>query len=165
MLAKNPGFSLIAILSIAVGVGANAAMFSVADGIMLRPLPILDATGLMTVSATLPPGVESLTVAAARVDETYVDTIGIPIVTGRGIQATDTADTPRVAVVSNGMAARYWPGEIPWASGSASQVPIPCGPRSSVLPPMPSSACLHPFRRRSCISPGSRTHRRETPWS
>ena len=32
MLAKNPGFSLIAIMSIAIGVGANAAMFSVADG-------------------------------------------------------------------------------------------------------------------------------------
>ena len=39
MLAKNPGFSLVAILSIAIGVGANAAMFSVADGLMLRPLP------------------------------------------------------------------------------------------------------------------------------
>ena len=32
---------------------------------------------------------------------------------GRGIQATDTADTPRVAVVSNGMAARYWPDDNP----------------------------------------------------
>ena len=52
MLAKNPGFSLVAILSIAIGVGANAAMFSVADGLMLRPLPIPDANGLMTVSAT-----------------------------------------------------------------------------------------------------------------
>ena len=56
MLAKNPGFSLVAILSIAIGVGANAAMFSVADGLMLRPLPIPDANGLMTVSATLPTG-------------------------------------------------------------------------------------------------------------
>jgi predicted permease len=62
---------------------------------------------------TLPPGIESLTVAAARVDENYLDTIGIPIVGGRGIQATDTADTPRIAVVSSGMAARYWPGENP----------------------------------------------------
>ena len=56
MLAKNPGFSLVAILSIAIGVGANAAMFSIADGLMLRPLPIPDPNGLLTVSATLPTG-------------------------------------------------------------------------------------------------------------
>ena len=52
MLAKNPGFSLIAIMSIAIGVGANAAMFSVADGLILRPLPVPDAHELVTVSAT-----------------------------------------------------------------------------------------------------------------
>jgi hypothetical protein len=56
MLAKNPGFSLVAILSIAIGVGANAAMFSIADGLMLRPLPVPDANGLLTVSAMLPTG-------------------------------------------------------------------------------------------------------------
>jgi predicted permease len=72
-----------------------------------------DAMAVIPEGFTLPPGVESLTVAAARIDEAYLDTIGIPIVMGRGIQATDTADTPRVAVVSNGMAARYWPGENP----------------------------------------------------
>ena len=49
MLAKNPGFSLIAVLSIAIGVGANAAMFSFADGLVLRPLPIPDSGGLMKV--------------------------------------------------------------------------------------------------------------------
>ena len=37
MLAKNPGFAAVAMLSIAVGVGANAAMFSVADGLVLPP--------------------------------------------------------------------------------------------------------------------------------
>jgi hypothetical protein len=61
----------------------------------------------------LPPGVESLTVASARVDEQYFDTIGIPIVSGRGFKAIDTANAPRVAIVSQGMAARYWPGEDP----------------------------------------------------
>ena len=56
MLAKNPGFALVTILSIAIGVGANAAMFSVADGLILRPLPVPDANELMTVSATAPTG-------------------------------------------------------------------------------------------------------------
>ena len=50
MLAKNPGFSLTAILSIAIGVGANAAMFSVADGLIFRPLAIPDAGGLVTIT-------------------------------------------------------------------------------------------------------------------
>ncbi|HVQ12918.1 MAG TPA: ADOP family duplicated permease, partial [Vicinamibacterales bacterium] len=72
-----------------------------------------DSMAIVPEGFTLPPGIESLTVAAARIDEAYSDTMGIPIVMGRGIQATDTADTPRVAVVSNGMAARYWPGENP----------------------------------------------------
>jgi macrolide transport system ATP-binding/permease protein len=61
----------------------------------------------------LPSGVENLTVASARVDEAYFDTIGIPIVRGRGFQASDTLDAPRVAIVSRGMAARYWSGEDP----------------------------------------------------
>ena len=62
---------------------------------------------------TLPPGTDSLPSTAARVDEGYFDTIGIPIVSGRGFRRTDTADAPRVAIVSRGMAARYWPDENP----------------------------------------------------
>src|SRR6185503_17382257 len=72
-----------------------------------------DATAIVPEGFALPSGVDALTVAAARVDETYLDAVGIPIVTGRGVQATDTVDTPRVAVVSHGMAERYWPGENP----------------------------------------------------
>lgn len=63
--------------------------------------------------ATVAPGVESPTVAAARVDEGYLDTIGVPVVSGRGFRSSDTAETPRVAIVSRGMATRYWPGQNP----------------------------------------------------
>src|SRR5262245_15958479 len=54
MLFKNPGFTFIAVLSIAIGVGANAAMFSVADGLVIRPLPVPRPGEVVTVSADLP---------------------------------------------------------------------------------------------------------------
>ena len=40
MFARNPGFTLAAVLSIALGAGVNVAMFSAADALLLRPLPV-----------------------------------------------------------------------------------------------------------------------------
>lgn len=54
MLVKNPAFSLVAITSIAVGVAACAAMFSVADGMVLRPLPVPRGSAVVTINGTAP---------------------------------------------------------------------------------------------------------------
>lgn len=47
MLGKSPGFTAVAILTLALGIGANTAIFSLIDGILLRALPVRDAQSLI----------------------------------------------------------------------------------------------------------------------
>jgi predicted permease len=72
-----------------------------------------DATIVAPEGFTLPAGSRGIRVTAARIDETYLDTIGVPVVRGRAFNTGDTADSPAVAIITRGMAARYWPGSDP----------------------------------------------------
>ena len=84
MLLKKPGYTIVAALALALGIGANSAIFSVVNAILLKPLPFVCTPD-------------------------YFKTMGIPVVRGRSFTEADTADSRRVVIVNQTMAKRFWP--------------------------------------------------------
>ena len=54
MLRKAPGFAAVAVLSLGLGIGANTAIFTLLNGLILRPLPVADPGALVQFTATSP---------------------------------------------------------------------------------------------------------------
>jgi predicted permease len=85
-----------------------------AAGLSENPPLSLDAFGMVSFvpeGVPMPRDRESFTSPMDAIDEGFFETMGIPILRGRGFLASDTAEAPRVAVVNEQFATHYWPGE------------------------------------------------------
>ena len=54
LLGRHPGFSLLVVLTLALGIGANTAIFSLVSGVLLKPLPYTDGDRLLLIRQSAP---------------------------------------------------------------------------------------------------------------
>src|SRR5437764_3314414 len=101
-LWKSPGFSLVAILTLALGIGADTAIFSVIESALLRPLPFPNATRLVRLYETFDEnGARSNTLNLAektiRQWREYGSDIfeGICAATGTSVAAANPGESPQ----------------------------------------------------------------------
>jgi putative ABC transport system permease protein len=99
-LLRSPGFALVAVLTLALGIGANTAIFSVVNAVLLRPLPYAQADRLVTVTHFYP-SINNLEAGAAV--PTYNDLKGetrlfsdVAVQSGWGVNLTGQGQPQRL---------------------------------------------------------------------
>ena len=104
MLIKNPGFSAVAVLALALGIGANTAIFSVVNAVLLRPLPYEEPDRLVSVARGFEGGGRSDSVSMTkfvfwRDNNQVFDGLGAYDILGAGHNLTGGDRPERIASI------------------------------------------------------------------
>lgn len=104
MLKKQPGFTAIAVLTLALGIGANTSIFSVVNAVLLRPLPYPNADRIMVLSESSGPG-QDFSVALPdyfdwRTDNTVFEHLACTHKESRNLSGIPGRDAERVSCAS-----------------------------------------------------------------
>src|SRR5213596_1928401 len=103
-LIKNPAFSAVAVITLALGIGANTAIFSIVNAVLLRPLPYPDADRIMVLNESSGPG-QDYSVALPdyfdwRNDNTVFEHLAATHKESRNLSGIPGRDTERVSCAS-----------------------------------------------------------------
>lgn len=113
MLSRNPGFSLLAILCLTLGIGANAAVFSWIEGVLLRPFPLVTDQDRMVAVAGTKPGGDKGSIGFGYTDVSYPDFLDfrkeckliewfiVDRITGTTLSIGDRAERVSASIVSS----------------------------------------------------------------
>ena len=101
MLLKNPGFTLIAVITLALGIGANTAIFSVVNAVLLRPLPYGDPDRLVWMWGNIRNGGNSASVSPPdfldyRAQNNVFEQFGASFTVGSSINLTGGGEPERL---------------------------------------------------------------------